>query len=384
MSKHSQNNNGVRLPVIDALRGLALAGIVWVTAAYFAAPWGLVKTGGAVDAFADWATLTLATGKFFPLFSFLFGLGLGVAAAGEPGADRRVRRRLGALVVGGGLHAVLLFNGDILLLYGVIGWLVWRMRGATNRTLMRRAAWAGALGVVLQALIMVPWELPAVPKAVAGVGYLGSYADSIGARVGALPYVAIVLASFNGGMALAAILLGLVVGRRGLPVTATGGLSEPKRWRLLMVGGLVLSAAGAAGLRAEGAGVALALSSAFVWSLATPLVALGWFCGLWRVLASRLECWPVRALTRLGSMSLSAYLAHSLLLGLLFHGWGLGLHGVLGWAEVVLSAWGVFGLLLIGTAVWRSSISAGPAEMLMKAWVNHGQVTRASGGAHGP
>jgi uncharacterized protein len=101
-------------------------------------------------------------------------------------------------------------------------------------------------------------------------------------------------------------------------------------------------------------------------------------------LASRLECWPVRALTRLGSMSLSAYLAHSLLLGLLFHGWGLGLHGVLGWAEVVLSAWGVFGLLLIGTAVWRSSISAGPAEMLMKAWVNHGQVTRASGGAHGP
>lgn len=59
-------------------------------------------------------------------------------------------------------------------------------------------------------------------------------------------------------MALAAILFGLVVGRRGLPVTATGGLIEAKGWRLLMVGGLVLSAAWAAGLRAEGAGGALA------------------------------------------------------------------------------------------------------------------------------
>ena len=43
----------------------------------------------------------------------------------------------------------------------------------------------------------------------------------------------------------------------------------------------------------------------FVWSL-----ELGWFCGLWRVSASRQESWPVRALTRLGSMSLSAFTAN--------------------------------------------------------------------------
>jgi uncharacterized protein len=74
-------------------------------------------------------------------------------------------------------------------------------------------------------------------------------------------------------------------------------------------------------------------------------------------------------LARLGSMSLSAYLGHSLLLGVIYHGWGLGLHGSVGWAAVVLGAWGVFALLWAGAAVWRSRASLGPVEWLMKAWV---------------
>ncbi len=355
---------------MDALRGLALAGIVWVNAAYFAAPWGLVESRGAADDLFAWATLVFATGKFFPLFSFLFGLGLGVAAASvEAGAERRMRRRLGALMVCGALHAVLLFNGDILLLYGVVGWLVWRMRGAPDRTLVRRAILAGAAGVVTQALIMTPWVLLAPPAAVTGEGYLGSYFEVVGARVAELPEAVLVLGAFNGGIALAAILLGLVVGRRGLPVTPTGELIELARWRTLLAGGLVLSAVAAAGLRAEGEGIGVGVLCAFVWSLAAPCVALGWFCGVWRCLARRVEAWPVRMLARLGSMSLSAYLGHSLLLGVIYHGWGLGLHGSVGWAAVVLGAWGVFALLWAGAAVWRSRASLGPVEWLMKAWV---------------
>ncbi|BET67487.1 DUF418 domain-containing protein [Opitutales bacterium ASA1] len=359
------------MPVIDALRGLALAGIVWVNAAYFAAPWGLVESRSGIDVVANWATLAFATGKFFPLFSFLFGMGLGVAAASDDvRADLRMRRRLAALMVCGALHAILLFNGDILLLYGVVGCLVWRMRHAPDRTLVRRAIVAAAVGIVLQSLIMVPWEVTGVPSPTPGEDYLGGYIDTIGVRLRELPYVGLVLLSFNGGFALASILLGVVVGRRGLPVTAGGGLIEPEGWRTLLGGGLVLSAGAAFGLVSERAGFAVGLVSAIVWSVATPLVALGWFCGLWRLMVRWKDSKPVRALACVGSMSMSAYLGHSFLLGALYHGWGLGRQGVFGWAGVVLSAWCVFLLLLASSVLWRSRGAVGPAERAMKTWVN--------------
>ena len=88
-------------------------------------------------------------------------------------------------------------------------------------------------------------------------GYLGSYAVSISARVGELPYVAIVLASFNGGMALAAILFGLVVGRRGLPVTATSGLIEPKGWWTAHGRRAAAECGGGGGVEGRGSGARL-------------------------------------------------------------------------------------------------------------------------------
>ena len=72
-----------RIGLIDVLRGFALLGILSVNMAFFSHPLlatasGLSRGSGTLDALADFVVAWLATGKFYPLFSFLFGLGVSI------------------------------------------------------------------------------------------------------------------------------------------------------------------------------------------------------------------------------------------------------------------------------------------------------------------
>ncbi len=121
---------------LDALRGLALGGILVVNIQWFSSAYqwrGLPEPSfvGDWDVAYRWLISLLFEGKFYPLFSFLFGyslvLQLGVDAT--PVAVSKARRRQWALLALGLLHGVLLFPGDVLLTYGVLGALLLRWRG---------------------------------------------------------------------------------------------------------------------------------------------------------------------------------------------------------------------------------------------------------------
>ncbi|MCQ6405544.1 hypothetical protein NPM08_33530, partial [Bacillus cereus] len=67
-------------------------------------------------------------GRIYPMFAFLFGYGMvqfsrSRIARGIPEqvVDRMLRRRHAWLIVFGGIHAALLFAGDILGAYGLAG-----------------------------------------------------------------------------------------------------------------------------------------------------------------------------------------------------------------------------------------------------------------------
>ncbi|MGH8793611.1 MAG: DUF418 domain-containing protein [Stackebrandtia sp.] len=106
-----------RIRVVDALRGLALCGIVFVN---------IPQTLGMMDAIADApATLRLFVhGKFYPIFCLLFGVGFGVflrtAAARGDDARTLLARRMLALAAIGALHH-LLQPGEVLLPYAITG-----------------------------------------------------------------------------------------------------------------------------------------------------------------------------------------------------------------------------------------------------------------------
>jgi uncharacterized protein len=122
---------GERITAMDSARGFALLGILMVNMAYFSEPLGVVlgaapKEGGTgLDRFAAWFVSSICEGKFFTLFSTLFGMGLTIQylraqARGEALGWRGVRRLvfLGAI---GLCHALLLWYGDILFLYAMCG-----------------------------------------------------------------------------------------------------------------------------------------------------------------------------------------------------------------------------------------------------------------------
>ena len=143
-----------RIAVIDVLRGVALLGILLVNMGAFSHPVMLVLSGRlptptALDAIADAFVTFFATGKFYSLFSFLFGVGLVVQSSraeerGETPTWRLVRRQV-ALLGFGLLHGLFVWSGDILALYGLLGLVLLLFRTRRPAVLL---AWALALVVV--------------------------------------------------------------------------------------------------------------------------------------------------------------------------------------------------------------------------------------------
>jgi uncharacterized protein len=68
-------------------------------------------------------------------------------------------------------------------------------------------------------------------------------------------------------------------------------------------------------------------------------------------------------------MSLTGYLGESILLSLIFCGYGLGLFGQFGAASVLLIAIAVWLLLDLFAKSWQHFFQYGPFEQLLRAWV---------------
>ncbi len=126
----------------DLTRGSMLLFIALANSHYFlqgpAVLGGYPQDGSVVDSVVTWLISTFVDGRSYPLFAFLFGYGVARIVErheglGPRGVRQLLRRRSLVLVVVGFLHAVLLFAGDILTAYGVLllvgAWMVrWRDR----------------------------------------------------------------------------------------------------------------------------------------------------------------------------------------------------------------------------------------------------------------
>lgn len=131
-----------RIVSLDVIRGFALCGITLaniVSIASTAISDGPVGVVGPVTGGTDLLHL-FVDHRFFPIFSFLFGIGFSLvlesAAARVPRPRVVLARRLAVLLAIGVAHHLLLWPGDILAVYGIVGLLVllpatWLPRWAT-------------------------------------------------------------------------------------------------------------------------------------------------------------------------------------------------------------------------------------------------------------
>ena len=140
-------DSGERIATLDVLRGIALFGVLaaniwlWFSGVQFLFPG--IRTELArlsADSIAFMFVSVFISGKAIRTFSFLFGLGFALQmmraeARGRPVVPVYVRR-LVVLLVFGALHAVLLWYGDILFAYALLGFALLLFRRRTRRTVL--------------------------------------------------------------------------------------------------------------------------------------------------------------------------------------------------------------------------------------------------------
>lgn len=152
-----------RIVGLDLARGFALLGIFLVNIQFFSEPFGRMidipspPTGSsALDGFWFWFVLIFCSGKFYPLFSTLFGIGFMIQLERARRAERKFvpayLRRIGFLCLLGLAHGLLLWYGDILFIYSFCAALLF---GAVMifKPGARGLLWTGVVLVVLSTLL---------------------------------------------------------------------------------------------------------------------------------------------------------------------------------------------------------------------------------------
>jgi uncharacterized protein len=368
----------------DELRGFALLGIIFVNAPFL----GISAEGFTADSVHAWydraaafAVVAFAQAKFYLLFAFLFGYSMHFIVKDEGVTSvRRFRRRLLGLGLLGIAHAALLFVGDILFLYAVLGLTLTWMHRLSDRMVLRVAVFAGIAWLLL--LAALPMAVMAEPGGsltdkqwiAAGQSFNqamreGGFFEATVARISFWPLASSSIFLLNGLGVLAAFALGLVAGRRSLfsrpelhrPLWQAGlrwGLSPGlclgflSAWLVVGPGAQV----GSWGLR-ETAGIAIGFAGA-------PLLSWGYVS----VLAT-MHAGGVRGLAIFrpaGRMSLSGYIGESLILSIVFCAYGLGLFGKLNAGAVSALAMGTWIVLDLLAKATQSRWASGPLENLLR------------------
>jgi uncharacterized protein len=364
----------------DVLRGFALLGIVLVNVAYFATEPLLGATGewlrGAGNTVAAFLVWTLAQGKFYLLFSFLFGYSSQYVVKGDPANQPRWIARALALLVFGALHVVLLWHGDILFGYGLLALPFAALMFRRDATLWRWAWGTYVAFAALQALLVAglwltertgePLDAMGGPTALVDVLRDGTYLASIPARIEVWTATFPSGMLLQGGYAFAMFLLGLIAARA--KALRVGG---PLRSRRLMAWGFglglpiqALTAWAAIANELGGATSETVAVGAIALNLTTaPLLSAG-YVGAILHLVERRPAW-IAWMRYPGQMSLTTYLLQSAVLATVFGPWGLGLFQRLDYGVVVLVAAATY-LALAGLArVVLGRFRQGPMEWVM-------------------
>lgn len=365
-----------RIRDVDALRGFALFGIVLVNVEVMAGPYsaGAEPSASTADQVAAWLVTALVSGKFYLLFAFLFGYSftLQARAAERDGAGFAARhlRRVLCLFLLGLAHAVLLFPGDILMTYAVLGLVLFAVRNADPRKLVRGAVWLiAALSLVLLARGLTALGTAASPADAAGAAEsVAAYRGGVGSVIHAnLEHWRLMLGGdfLYAPHILAAFLLGLAAGKHRV-------LAEPQRYRRWMIRllryGLPLGLAGSGFAAICGNGpldprwsdigmavevlTAPALTGAYVSAL---VLALGTPRG------RRIGSAPASA----GRMALTNYLTQSLVLALVFTGYGFALYGRVSTVTVLAGCCALYAAQLAFSGWLMRRVRYGPVEWLL-------------------
>jgi len=402
-----------RILGIDVVRGFALLGILMVNATFFSVPYGDLMEGmvppdeGLPSKIIYWFTAIFCIGKFYPLFSILFGAGLAIIYESARRSGRNFEwiylRRMVVLGLFGIVHIVFLWYGDILLLYATVGLSMLLLGRASPKILLWVAAAAFSFGIVttlgFAALTTMSQSgigdaeavVPEMPKADSRIGQMGKvlttwneseaydsrltqlereiqsqgpFKDAVVLRLFLYLFSMVYFIAITIWVVLPCFCIGAALMKTGFFHDS----SSPWRKRLVIAGlfvGLPISILAA---------YAFGYQQFLIWAVIAfvgtniggPLMSLGYLSAILMLVERNPASKAFGFLANLGRMALSGYLLQSLLMSAIMSHWGLGLFGTTTWVQRAGIITVVFLAVLIFANVWIRAFRYGPMEWLWR------------------
>jgi len=365
----------------DVLRGFALLGILVVNIQFM----GLNSDQGArgewtqgfANGSATFLIAALFAGKFYLLFSFLFGYSSNYVIRNDKSNRARWIKRCLVLIAFGALHFTFLWHGDIIFLYGLFGLLLTFFFFRADRTLK---IWSrivfflstffivliGALALMAEYLLDEDLGTSTVVS-LDEILRSGTFLESIPARLEVWVLGIATGIFLQGGLAFAAFLLGVRLARANFLSSPIDKAANKRLIKRGLIFGLPIQIIAAVILlqneQSAEPSESVYLISLFVSFVTAPLLSM-FYVGLIRKLVEErpnLVLWMKPA----GKMSLTIYISQSVITSLIFSPWGFGLFQDLQTWQVFVLAFAIWLLLSYLAAQWLKKFNQGPLESLM-------------------
>ena len=365
----------------DVLRGFALLGILVVNIQFM----GLNSDQGArgewtqgfANGSATFLIAALFAGKFYLLFSFLFGYSSNYVIKNDRSNRARWIKRCLVLIGFGALHFTFLWHGDIIFLYGLFGLLLTFFFFRADRTLKiwsRIVFFVSTFFIVLigalalMAEYLLEEDLGSITvSSLDEILRSGSFLESIPARLEVWVLGIATGIFLQGGLAFAAFLLGVRLARANFLSSPIDKAANKRLIKRGLIFGLPIQIIAAVILlqneQSAEPSESVYLISLFVSFVTAPLLSM-FYVGLIRKLVEErpnLVLWMKPA----GKMSLTIYISQSVITSLIFSPWGFGLFQDLQTWQVFVLAFAIWLLLSYLAAQWLKKFNQGPLESLM-------------------
>ena len=402
-----------RIMGIDVARGFALLGILMVNVTFFSEPFlafahGVPHPEPLIDKLVYWFTALFCTGKFYPLFSTLFGAGVAIMLNSARQSGRSFSwlylRRMMLLGLFGIAHILLLWSGDILLLYSMVGLSMLLLSRASPKVLLIVAAISFGIGTLLTIgfSLLTFQEPPAIASAEIeqavslpeadsrveqflaivsdspGGGELdprltmfereiqskGPFLDAMLLRLLLYAFAMVYYIAIAVWVVLTCFCVGAALVKIGFFQQADCVWRKRLLWSGMLIG-LPLSLT-AVYLEQYRDGAVVGMLSVLGTNMGGPLMCWAYLSAAVMLAERQPGNMLLGAMSNLGRMALSGYLLESLIMSAIMLHWGLGWFGTTTWSQRFGLALGVYACVLLLANVWLVYFRLGPMEWLWR------------------
>ena len=387
-----------RSDILDVLRGFALFGVLldnifgFTGWGFFTQPMREALPTWPADGIVALSELTFINGKFYSLFSLLFGIGFSIILIrneqkGINALEIFYRRLIILLIIGAG-HLFLLWEGDILVLYALIGMLLPLFRKCSDKTLLITAA-----ALILSPIIFDCIDILFHAKAGDGLERLAMSIDKKNSLPTDSTYANYLFKSESGwqewrnwqesGWAyrysyildsnripkvLGMFLIGFYAGRKTMYLKLENYIALFKKLRLW---GLIIGIPSAIActyfeIFEKGIPNPTGLGHTFFYAISVVPLSLAYVSVICLHWIRKKGNSKLKVLAPLGRMALTNYLMQTIIGITLYYGVGFGFGGNIGPAIFVPIGFAVYALQILYSNWWFKYFNYGPMEWIWR------------------